>query len=168
MMIGTNCGSIWTRTMSEARRNYVKKISEEKFPEQYPGDKEVNGYINRSADFSRWVVCRGSEGKSVWQRIISNIFFPMCLEGTNTTWSWRRNQSGSRTISGISWGKAKSKFMSDIAGGCPPTYGLGPITAVNVGAELVSHCLIGRVFHFYLLISWIAYRRLLAASAENN
>jgi hypothetical protein len=53
MMIGTNCGSIWTRTMSEARRNYVKKISEEKFPEQYPGDKEVNGYINRSADFSR-------------------------------------------------------------------------------------------------------------------
>jgi hypothetical protein len=49
--------------------------------------------------------------------------------------------------------KAKSKFMSDIAGGCPPTYGLGPITAVNVGAELVSHCLIGRVFHFYLLIS---------------
>jgi hypothetical protein len=39
--------------MSEARRNYVKKISEEKFPEQYPGDKEVNGYINRSADFSR-------------------------------------------------------------------------------------------------------------------
>jgi hypothetical protein len=34
--------------------------------------------------------------------------------------------------------KAKSKFMSDIAGGRPSSNGPPPITAITVGAKLVS------------------------------
>jgi hypothetical protein len=48
--------------------------------------------------------------------------------------------------------KAKSKFMSGIAGGRASADGPAPITAITIGAELIRHSFIGTDVHGNFII----------------